>query len=119
MKTTIVVIALIIGSWLGFDGGRALLKGDYVTARDGKLGPWSRIVAGAGINPRGAGMKWAHVALGALWLGAMACFFLGVSFGRSALIGCSILTLWYLPIGTVLSIAEIGLLCLYSWRGLK
>lgn len=119
MRITVILIALLIGGWLAFDGSRALVRGDYVTGRDGKLGPWSRVVSSVGINPRSTGMKWAHVILGAMWVGAAVSFLAGIYVGCVALLGCSVLTLWYLPIGTVLSMVEIALLCLYPWRSLK
>ena len=119
MRIVVVIIAVIVGGWLAFDGLRALTKGDYVTTRAGGLGPWSRAIAGLGVDPRSTGMKCVHVALGIAWLVAAALFLLGASVARQALIGCSVLTLWYLPLGTVLSIAEIILLFLPALRGPK
>jgi hypothetical protein len=116
MRIAVVVVALVIGGWLSFDGARALLRGDYVTTRAGELGPWSRVVSTVGINPRSAGMKWAHIVLGIAWLVSSACFLVGFPNGRLALLGCSFLTLWYLPLGTMLSIAEIVLLFLRAFR---
>lgn len=34
----VLVMALVEGGWLAFDGGRALVVGDYVTAQSGQLG---------------------------------------------------------------------------------
>lgn len=119
MRITVVVIALVVGGWLAFDGTRALTKGDYVTARGGALGPWSRVVSALGVNPRSAVMKWMHVLLGAGWVASALFFLFGVSSARVALLGCSVLTLWYLPLGTVLSIAEIVLLLMPAMRGPK
>ena len=40
----VVALALIEGGWLAFDGGSALVVGDYVTPDSGQyagqLGPW-------------------------------------------------------------------------------
>ena len=116
MRITVVLIAVVIGGWLTFDGARALLRGDYVTARAGELGPWSRVVSTIGIDPRSAGMKWTHVILGIVWLASAAGFLVGVPYGRVALVGCSFLTLWYLPLGTLLSFVEIVLLFLPALR---
>lgn len=58
-----IVLALVLsqGGWLMFDGGRALITGDYVTPssgpRAGQLGPWSRIVSAVGLEPRSTFMS--------------------------------------------------------------
>ena len=71
-RATIVVLALIEGLWMGFDGTRALTVGDYVTprsgARAGELGPWHNIVESVGIAPRSVLMKIIFVAFGLAWL---------------------------------------------------
>jgi hypothetical protein len=82
----VLVMALVEGGWLAFDGGRALVVGDYVTRQSapGQLGPWSKVVSAVGIEPRSTLMKTIHLALG----------------------------LWYLPLGTILSLIQIVLLLL-------
>jgi len=119
MRVVIVVIAVVVGGWLTLDGTRALVKGDYVTASGGKLGPWARLVAGIGIDPRSVAMKCVHVALGVAWLLSAILFLSRVAIGWHVLFGCSILTLWYLPLGTLLSVVEILLLLLPALRVLK
>jgi hypothetical protein len=113
-----VAIAVLQGGWLVFDGARALIVGDYVTpaagSRAGQLGPWSRLVAALGLEPRGAFMKCVHVALGAAWLGSAAWFVAGPATGWWAVLACAVATLWYLPIGTVLGAIEIALLLAIS-----
>lgn len=119
MRIAVLIIAIVVGGWLAFDGTRALSKGDYVTPRSGQLGPWSRVVSILGVDPRSAVMKWTHVVLGLAWIASAAVFIVSAPPGRIGLLGCSILTLWYLPLGTVLSIAEIALLCLPALRNLR
>ncbi len=50
----VAALALIEGGWLAFDGGRALIVGDYVTPSSGpsagQLGPWSKVVSALGID---------------------------------------------------------------------
>lgn len=115
MRISVIIIAVLIGGWFAMDGTRALTRGDYFT-RGGELGPWSRVVSSVGIDPRGFGMKATHVALGLLWLGAAILFSTRASIGWHLLAGCSVLSLWYLPLGTVLSIVELALLCLPALR---
>ena len=112
----VLLLAVLEAGWLTFDGARALIVGDYVTARSGpyagQLGPWSKLVAAAGIPPRSTLMKGIHVGLGALWLAVAACFALDFPWARQAMLVCAVLGLWYLPFGTLLSLVQIVLLLL-------
>jgi len=114
MKWIVAAFALFLGGWLTFDGLRAFVTGDYVTPRTGpsagQLGPWSKLVAAAGFDPRGPAMKTIHVALGLGWLTALALWLLHPETGWTAVLICSIATLWYVPAGTILGLAQIGLL---------
>jgi hypothetical protein len=122
-RILIPAIALLIGGWLVFDGTRALTVGDYLTAktgpRAGQLGPWSLLLTKAGINPRSTLVKVAHVVLGALWLIGLAAFVFRPSLGWWTLAISSVCTLWYLPLGTVLSLIELVLLFTPIVRSLK
>jgi hypothetical protein len=112
----VVALAVLQGGWLAFDGARALLVGDYVTPRSGpyagQLGPWSKLVATVGLEPRSTVVKSVHVGLGLAWLALAAAFAGGLPGARAGLIACAVLTLWYLPFGTILSVIEIALLLL-------
>jgi hypothetical protein len=112
----VLVLGALLGLWLGFDGARALMVGDYVTpgsgAHAGELGPWSRLVAALGIEPRSPAMKIAHVALGGLWLAAVAGFAARLPGSRWGVLGCAVASLWYLPFGTVIGLIEIALILL-------
>lgn len=86
------------------DGIHALTSGSYFGPR---LGPWAVLVAHAGIEPRSAAMKVVFVALGIAWLAVAAFIF---ARGRQAFVAAiiaGILTLWFLPIGTLLSTVTI------------
>jgi hypothetical protein len=116
----VVALALVEGGWLAFDGGHALVVGDYVTPRSGphagQLGPWARLVALAGVEPRSTIMKAVHLILGSVWLVASAGFLLGAAWGWRAMLLCAIAGLWYLPFGTLLSLVQIVLLLLPALR---
>ena len=116
-----VAIAGFVGAWMVFDGVRALTAGDYVTPRTGpyagQLGPWASLVRRAGVEPRSVGMKTAFVLLGLAWLAAAAGYAGGVAWADRALVILSILSLWYLPIGTALAILELILLLVIRIRG--
>jgi hypothetical protein len=103
-----------------YDGTRALVVGDYVTptsgAYAGRLGPWADLVAAIGIDPRGLFMKIAFVAYGAVWLGVVVAFVLRRRLAWIAMMIAAIGSLWYLVIGTVTSLAVIGLLLVPAVR---
>ena len=117
----VLVLAFIEGGWLAFDGGHALVVGDYVTPQSGQyagqLGPWSKVVSAVGIEPRSTLMKSLHLALGLAWLVVMICFVLRLPWAWSGMLICAVLGLWYLPFGTILSVIQIVLLLLPALRG--
>jgi hypothetical protein len=116
----IVVIALQQAGWMAFDGVRALTVGDYLTPRTGEyagqLGPWSKLVSAVGIEPRSTLMKSIFVVYGGAWLIVIACFLLRMQWSWWAMLGLASGALWYLPFGTLLSIAQIVLLLLPQMR---
>jgi hypothetical protein len=113
VRWAIVVLALCPGLWMSFDGGRALIVGDYVTPRSGeyfgRLGPWAGVVRAAGLEPRSGAVKSVILALGALWLVAAAAVAFGVPRAEVGVLVLAVATLWYLPIGTAVSILQIVL----------
>jgi len=121
VRGIVLVLAVLEGGWLAFDGGRALVVGDYVTPRSGQyagqLGPWAKVVASVGIEPRSTLMKSIHLVLGVAWLGVAVCFALGQPWARTGMLVCAALGLWYLPFGTLLSVVQIVLLLLPALRG--
>jgi hypothetical protein len=123
LKWAVLALTLLQGGWLAFDGTRALTIGDYVTPtsgpRAGQLGPWSRIVSALGLNPRSTFIKCLHVALGVAWLAALIIFAARPATGWWVVLGCSLATLWYLPMGTALSAAVIILLLTPQIRTLQ
>ena len=112
----VVLFAFLEGGWFAFDGGHALVTGDYVTPSSGQyagqLGPWSKLVSGAGIDPRSTLMKTIHLALGLAWLAIILCFCLRVPWAEGGMLICACAGLWYLPFGTLLSVLQIVLLLL-------
>ena len=81
----VVVLALVEGGWLAFDGEHALVTGDYITPDSGQyagqLGPWSKLVSAVGIEPRSTLMQLIHVALGTTWVMMIGCFIRRVPWG--------------------------------------
>jgi hypothetical protein len=122
LKWIVVALALLQGGWLVFDGGRALIVGDYVTPRSGphagQLGPWSRIVSALGLEPRSTVIKCLHLFLGIAWLIALIIFVVRPASGWWVLLGCAAASLWYLPVGTLMSVVVMALLLTPQLRNL-
>ncbi len=116
----VVGLALFVGGWFAFEGARALVVGDYITAksgqRAGQLGPWSKVVSAVGIEPRSTLMKSIFVAYGILWLAVIVCFILKLEWAWWAMLVAAAGSLWYLPFGTLLGIVQIILLLLPPLR---
>jgi hypothetical protein len=111
----IVVAAALDGAWMLFDGVHALVVGDYVTPRSGphagQLGPWSKVVSWLGIKPRSTRMKATFVAFGLAFLATSAAFAVGRDWAARALMVLAASTLWYLPVGSSISLLLLVLLC--------
>ena len=107
LRGCIVVLALGPGLFMTFDGSRALVLGDYLTPTTGpyagQLGPWAGIVSAVGVAPRSSMMKITFVVYGLAWLGVIAGFVRRARWSVGALAVVAIATLWYLPVGTVIS----------------
>jgi hypothetical protein len=61
-------------------------------------------------------MKAIHFLLGTAWIGIMVCFRLGLRWAWKGMLACAVLSLWYLPFGTLLSSIQIVLLLLPALR---
>ncbi len=116
----VVALVLLNGGWMAFDGGRALVVGDYVTPKKGELpgtlGTWSKVVAAVGIPPRSTLMKCVFVAYGLAYLGVTGAMVLGASRAWWGVLLMAVLGLWYVPFGTLINIVVIVLLSLPSLR---
>jgi hypothetical protein len=110
-RLVMVVLGLVEGAWMSFDGSRALTKGDYVTPSSGsyagQLGPWNHIVRAVGIPPRSTAMKVIFVIYGLSWLIISLGLALGSTWAWRAMLIAAIATLWYLPVGTIVGIIQI------------
>ena len=110
LKLSMAVVAVLAGGWMIFDGVHVLLRGKYFGPE--RPGPWSIPFTRLGINPSSLGPLF--IALGVLWL----VFAIGAigyrGWGRTGGAIIAVASLWYFPLGTVLSL--IYLLLLYATR---
>lgn len=114
LRWVIAALALLVGGWMAFDGGRALVVGEYVTPAQGphagELGPWKLVVAAVGIDPRSTLMKSIFLVYGLAWVGVIALFLLGARPAPVLMIVFAAGSLWYLPFGTLLGVIQVTLL---------
>lgn len=94
------VLALLNGGWMIFDGLHVIKNGKYFGPE--KPGPWSRLPEMLGIDPFKIGPFF--LVTGFLWLMAIGLLFVEpASYKQIILVPC-VLTLWYIPVGTVISV---------------
>ena len=114
-RHAIVIIALTIGTWLLFDGLRAVLTGAYTTPRSGiyagQLGPWSHLLLAIGADPFSWPVRIAHLLLGFAWLSPGIAFWLLPTKAWWPLLLTCVASLWYAPFGTLAAVA-VGLMLL-------
>jgi hypothetical protein len=112
-KWIVAVLAFLEAGWMTFDGLRAHITGSYTSPggeRAGQLGPWASVVSAVGIDPHSFGMKWTFILYGAVWIVITICFLVGLRWARTAMLVAAIGSLWFLPIGSLLSVVQIVLL---------
>lgn len=114
LRWIVVALALFLAGWFAFEGGRALVVGDYITPKSGRyagqLGPWSHVVEAIGLEPRSTFMKTIFLVYGLAWLALTARFALRARGSWWPMMIASIGALWYLPFGTLICAVIIALL---------
>ena len=113
-RVLILVFATAEAGWLAFDGTRALIVGDFITPKSGpyagQVGPWRHLVQAVGLDPRGTPMKVIFAVCGWVWLLIAVAFAVGMRGSWMAMLVAAAGTLWFLPVGTVCSLAQIAML---------
>ena len=106
-----ILLAVIEGFWMTFDGSRALIVGDYVTPRShpGELGPWHYAVEAIGIGPRSTLMKVLFVMFGISWIVIAVGLARRTRWSPVAALIAAVLTIWYAPVGTAVGLIQISL----------
>jgi hypothetical protein len=110
IKIGFLVIAILNGGWMLFDGVHVLVKGKYFGPP--QPGPWSQVVTAVGLNPFSLGPLF--VGLGLLWIVAAGGILQGSSWAWLLAVIVSVASLWYIPIGTLLSVIAILILLLFK-----
>ncbi|HYD90759.1 MAG TPA: hypothetical protein VEA37_04635 [Flavobacterium sp.] len=100
MKILITILGLLNGLYMTIDGVYVMLKGKYIGPA--RPGPWSAIFANLGLDVFRLGPLF--VIFGILWLVWLWALWSHHGWAHTFGILISILTLWYLPVGTLFSI---------------
>lgn len=100
MKILICILAFLNGGYMLLDGIYVMLKGKYIGPE--KPGPWSNLFNGIGVDVFKLGPLF--ILFGILWLVWLWSFWSERNWAYLFGIVISILTLWYLPVGTLFSI---------------
>lgn len=120
IRMAILILSIAEAGWFLIEGIRALCIGDYFTPKSGKykgqLGGWAKIVGGVGIDPRSAFMKSTFLFIGIIWFFFIICFALEMTWAWLGMMIMPILTLWYWPVGTLLSAMQIVILLYQAMR---
>jgi hypothetical protein len=115
IRWPVAALATTDAAWMVFDGMRALVVGDYLRLGADGLGPWAGLVSSLGIDPTGTGMKVFFVAFGLSWVAVVATYLRSPPLGRPAMAIAATASLWYLVIGTVVSVVILALLAASVW----
>jgi hypothetical protein len=108
-RAMIAVLAVITGGFQVADGFHVLATGRYIGSET--PGPWRHVVQAVGLEPGRLGVPFVILGLG--WLIAAALLLATSSTGAWwALLAVAVLTLWYIPVGTVTALATIIVLIL-------
>lgn len=106
MKIATAILGLLSGGWMLIDGIHVLLKGKYLGPD--KPGPWANLFYKFNIDVYKLGPLF--ILFGIVWLTFI--FGLWTNQNWTYMLGLviSIMTLWYLPVGTIVSIVIILIL---------
>lgn len=110
MKIVLVLIAIVMGGYMLADGIYVLARGKYIGPE--KPGPWAGIFEKFQVNVFSLGPLF--VVFGISWLVLATGIGTGQSWARMYGLILSILSLWYLPVGTLLAIITFIILLRYS-----
>lgn len=108
MKILITILGLLNGCYMLIDGLYVMVKGKYIGPE--KPGPWAEIFYRLNVNVFKLGPLF--VAFGLLWLVWLYSLWTNQSWSYFFGIIISILTFWYLPVGTLFSVVILLVLIL-------
>ena len=106
MKIIVTILALLNGGYMMADGVFVMINGKYIGPD--KPGPWAALFEKLDVNVFKLGPLF--IVLGTAWLLFLAGLWTQQTWSFLTGIIISILTLWYIPLGTIFSLAILILL---------
>lgn len=106
MKIMLAVIAFINGGFMLLDGIFVMLKGKYIGPE--KPGPWANLFYKLHVNVFKLGPLF--IIYGLMWLIFLYGLLTSQAWAYKLGLAISILSLWYLPVGTLLSVVALVIL---------
>ncbi len=106
MKIVVLLLAFLNGAYMLLDGVYVILKGKYIGPE--KPGPWASLFEKWQVDVFKLGPLF--IVFGLAWLTWIYAFWNQLAWARGMGITLGVLTLWYLPVGTLFSIIIIVLL---------
>ena len=100
MKILILILGLLNGGYMLLDGLYVMMKGKYIGPE--KPGPWAELFYKFDINVFKLGPLF--IVFGLLWLIWLYGLWTSQNWSYTFGIMISIMTLWYLPVGTIFSL---------------
>lgn len=106
MKIVVIILSLLNGGFMLADGIYVLMNGKYIGPE--KPGPWANIFQLFNIDVFKLGPLF--IVFGLAWLCFIAVFIGNLDWAFTFGLVMCVLTLWYLPVGTVFSLIILALL---------
>lgn len=106
MKLLITILGFLNGAYMLIDGIFVMLKGKYIGPE--KPGPWANIFYKLDVNVYKLGPLF--IVFGVLWLIWLYGLWTNQPWALTFGIIVSVLTLWYLPVGTLFSLIILAVL---------
>jgi hypothetical protein len=100
MKILILILGILNGGYMLLDGIFVMIKGKYIGPE--KPGPWANLFYKLNVDVFKLGPVF--ILFGILWLIWLYGFWTNQNWAYSFGLIISVLTLWYLPVGTLFSI---------------
>ncbi len=106
LKLILTILTLLNGGFMLIDGIHVMLKGKYIGPE--LPGPWAKIFQVFHINVFKLGPLF--ILFGCFWLLFLFAFWFNQQWAYMLGISISILTLWYIPVGSLVSVIVLLLL---------
>jgi len=112
MRYAVIFLSFINGVWMLIDGVFVMVNGKYIGPE--KPGPWASIMGATGVDVFKLGPMF--VGFGFAWLVFVYGSFSGANWAYWYGLIVAMLTLWYLPFGTIISLFVLAALIFFRER---